>query len=332
MPRRLTTWILACGLLLFGATACSSGDSGADEDGQPTVQVERVWALGSAESADFGVIEAIEVDEDGTVYIADRGFHQVIKVSPDGQILKRVGQRGAGPGEFAVGPRFLRVSNASVFVLEGEVGSDRMHEFDKDLNWIATHSLNPEVRPTNGLAISGGGHPVVVRSGLLGAHFVELRDGQEVELQPIHPPRKGPWSSIFFDVAPSGALVVQYRFLNRTEVHAGSASSVHRLAGLPAQADSAEVGAGMRQSPVTAGLSAYPTNLLVSHMSSGGEQVWMLGAHKARMPHRTAFRFDLATGDTQELVLPVERANALGANSRRLCADDRQTRLVCFAL
>jgi hypothetical protein len=56
----------------------------------------------SGHALPFGLIQAISVDESGRVYIADTQFgaQEVLVIAPDGQLLRRIGGRGSGPGQF----------------------------------------------------------------------------------------------------------------------------------------------------------------------------------------------------------------------------------------
>lgn len=51
----------------------------------------------------LGVLQrpcGIAVASDGRLFVADVGAHQIVVLSPSGQELRRLGQRGVGPGEF----------------------------------------------------------------------------------------------------------------------------------------------------------------------------------------------------------------------------------------
>lgn len=89
----------------------------------------------------------IYVDVDGNVWVADGqgrdGIgHQVIKFSPDGKVLMRLGKAGvagAAPGEFNQPNAVIVAANGDIFVAEGHnvgTGSARIQKFTKDGTFI----------------------------------------------------------------------------------------------------------------------------------------------------------------------------------------------------
>lgn len=99
-----------------------------------TVEIEEVLTLGSSDAFFFSVAD-VKVAPDGSIYVADKLGFAVSKYDAKGNLLRRVGRRGQGPGEFAGGPVHLALLNGDVLV------SDLMtyqttHRFDADLNYI----------------------------------------------------------------------------------------------------------------------------------------------------------------------------------------------------
>ncbi len=76
------------------------------------------WRIGGDdedEDAFFGVIETIDIDRDGNVYLLDGQLHQVMIYSPDGEFIRTIGREGEGPGEF-------RQPGDMVIMPDGKVG------------------------------------------------------------------------------------------------------------------------------------------------------------------------------------------------------------------
>ena len=65
------------------------------------VRLDELWRAGG-EDADhfFGQISGMLVDRDGRVYVADSQAQEISVFSPDGELLRRLGHEGEGPGEF----------------------------------------------------------------------------------------------------------------------------------------------------------------------------------------------------------------------------------------
>jgi len=103
----------------------------------------------------FVTPHGFHVDSDGNVWATDfaendagtKG-HQVIKFSPEGEVLMRLGEAGvagSGPGQFNQPNDVITAPNGDIFVSEGHRGqsadpppdaSGRISKFDKDGNFI----------------------------------------------------------------------------------------------------------------------------------------------------------------------------------------------------
>ncbi len=80
----------------------------------------------------------LAVDAQGNVYVIDLGQTQVLKISPSGKVLMRIGSPGNGPGQFA-GPVAVAVdSHGTVYV--GDSGTDigRIEKFSSTGTYIGT--------------------------------------------------------------------------------------------------------------------------------------------------------------------------------------------------
>ena len=96
----------------------------------------------------FILPHGLHVDRDGNVWVTDglgrdgKG-HQVIKFSPDGQVLLRLGKAGLagdGPGEFNAPSAVVTAPNGDIFVADGHGGNTnaRIVKFTKDGRFIKT--------------------------------------------------------------------------------------------------------------------------------------------------------------------------------------------------
>jgi hypothetical protein len=106
-----------CALIACSLLGCSAADadreSTADpgtvvvavpEDGPVQLSAERVATLGSvtgaADSIAFGRVRALELAPNGTVYVLDSQQALLFVFSAGGEMIRRIGGRGEGPGEF----------------------------------------------------------------------------------------------------------------------------------------------------------------------------------------------------------------------------------------
>lgn len=94
--------------LALALAACSPADSGSspeqsDLDALPYLTLEEVTRIGSVDDPDYGFsrIGGVDVDRDGNVWVFEAQARELRAYSPTGELLRRVGQRGDGPGEFS---------------------------------------------------------------------------------------------------------------------------------------------------------------------------------------------------------------------------------------
>lgn len=97
-------------VLLVAMSGCSeaSGSDGANADAAPLLTLEEVQRIGSVDDPDLGfaAISSVEVDRDGNLYVFEMQQSHLRVYSPDGRLVRTIGRRGEGPGEFRSSPRF----------------------------------------------------------------------------------------------------------------------------------------------------------------------------------------------------------------------------------
>jgi hypothetical protein len=67
------------------------------------VEVTRIGAVGGMgpeRPDEFGKVTGVVAGKDGTIYVADGLAHEIRAFSPEGEVIRRMGREGAGPGEF----------------------------------------------------------------------------------------------------------------------------------------------------------------------------------------------------------------------------------------
>lgn len=163
------------GLSIWVAERCGA-NSCADSDVDPVLRFDLDGNLMTSFGA--GMIywpHGMHVDREGNVWVADavgygpepegRG-HEIIKFSPEGEVLMRLGEIG-NPGESET--QFLRPSDllvapdGSLFVVDGHHadGNNRVVKFDAEgnylLEWGGTGTANGEFRDPHALAMDSQG-------------------------------------------------------------------------------------------------------------------------------------------------------------------------------
>lgn len=167
-PDGLSMWVAE----RCGANACAGAD-----DVDPILRFDLDGKLLTSFGA--GMIywpHGIHVDFEGNVWVADavgyyqeepvgRG-HEIIKFSPEGEVLMRLGQKGnpgAGPDRFLRPSDMLVAPDGSIFVVDGhhEDGNNRVVKFDRDgkflMEWGETGGDDGQFRDPHALAMDSQG-------------------------------------------------------------------------------------------------------------------------------------------------------------------------------
>jgi DNA-binding beta-propeller fold protein YncE len=127
--------MLKSGLLCFliaMITLCTSIAWAASNE---ICQFERMWPI-LEQPWYFLHPQAIAVDDDGYVYIADSDNNRVRKFTADGHFVTEWGKKGTGPGEFN-SPTGI-ASARSGFVYVADSGNDRVQKFSSSGQFIQT--------------------------------------------------------------------------------------------------------------------------------------------------------------------------------------------------
>lgn len=197
--------MLALGSAVFVAGACEQRPEGVDGhvDGIQTLIADSGLRLGSTEdpAEGFTGIVAVEVDQDGNLYVVE-GFVPEIRVyDPEGVRLARIGGPGGGPGEFESPPRI------------GVVG-DTLWAWDGALNRLTLFDRSGTVRSTarfDGVTVPlPSGRAVLLpwrmrADGSFDSHMGRISFSRPGEETGVRPTDSIPVPFVRFD--PSGAVI-----------------------------------------------------------------------------------------------------------------------------
>lgn len=140
-----TIWVVdRCGQPGVGGTTCA----GANANIAPIFQFEPSGTLLKSIGAGIFVSpHKLTIDDEGFLWIADNGGHQVFKLNQDGAVLMTLGKKGkAGTGldEFDAPTEVAVAKNGDVFVGDGHtgagtaIGNARIMKFDKSGKFLKT--------------------------------------------------------------------------------------------------------------------------------------------------------------------------------------------------
>ena len=168
------TNLLVVNVCAITAVACDSAQA-SDEinvDALPEVEAVAGPRIGSVDdpSSGFSLVAGVDVDLDGNIYVLEMSVPEIRVYGPAGEILRRIGRRGQGPGEFAGAPRFGIVGDT---VWTVDLGMRRITLFDRQGRVLSTGSIDPLPVPLP----QGYGYvfPWLMRAdGLFSSHFATV--------------------------------------------------------------------------------------------------------------------------------------------------------------
>jgi hypothetical protein len=105
------------------------------ENRRPTWSSDEAWRLDTAPTLDIGSDELSRIGQairlkDGRIIVAHDGAHEILIYSPRGELLRRFGRRGRGPGEFLEISQLLIIGGDSILVWD--LNQNRISVFDTE--------------------------------------------------------------------------------------------------------------------------------------------------------------------------------------------------------
>ncbi len=185
-------------------SACDRRSVASDKvvDALPNLVAEAGMRIGDVDDPDIGFswVAGVDVDRDGHIYVLEASVPEIRVYSPDGALLRRIGRRGAGPGEFEGVPRFGVVGDTVWAVADGP---DRITLFDRDGTVLSARRTESVVVPLPG----GYGHvlPWMMRpDGKFTSHFARVSGRRNNPPTGVEPTDSIPVPFVLFD--PTGAV------------------------------------------------------------------------------------------------------------------------------
>ena len=137
------------------------------KDGQ-TLQVlgvnefdeEEDWLLSGTEEGEFDAPQAVTLDPQGNIFVADTGNHRIQKFSPQGEFLLAFGEYGKASGELYLPNRVVVDETGDIFVSE-ENGS-RIQKFSGEGNFLFQINFPSSAGSIKTFCLDTNGHIVVL--------------------------------------------------------------------------------------------------------------------------------------------------------------------------
>jgi D-alanyl-D-alanine carboxypeptidase len=141
----------------------------APANGEWDFALNEVWRLDRMGHLPLRMVGDVHVDDDGSLYLLDRGSAQIVVLDADGNLLRTFGGRGDGPQfEYPVDMFF---TPNFVHVLDMVGSGDRFKTYDKSGNYIETSDVERGVSP---------------RWFIDDDTYVAVRSGPDILDQPTH--------------------------------------------------------------------------------------------------------------------------------------------------
>ena len=202
--RPVRRWLAAVSGVAFASSGCQDTASGGlDLDAVPALTLVEQTRIGSVDDPDVGFsrVYSADVDADGRLYVFEGADMQIRVYDTDGGIVRRIGGRGAGPGEFEGPPRWGVVGDT---IWAYDFGTRRMTLFGTDGTLVSAVRNDGLSIPLPGCL--GYVMPWSMRSdGLFTGEFMAIACGRETQSTGVEEGDSIPVPRVVFDA--SGAIV-----------------------------------------------------------------------------------------------------------------------------
>lgn len=164
-PRRLS----AASFLFFTvSSAHGSQTPGARAvDLEFAAVTEELYTVGTFSGQDwetFGRVTDVDFDASGNLYILDEGNYRVVVLDRDGTLVRMIGSRGEGPGEFSAPTRAAILADGRLVVYDG--GSLALKVFDPAGRFVRSTTVNPLQRMPGEPLLPLGADRLVTTGGM----------------------------------------------------------------------------------------------------------------------------------------------------------------------
>jgi hypothetical protein len=178
------------------------------------ILLEEVLSIGSLEDDVLFQWVGVISDSDSYIYITDNLDYSLKKFDDQGNLIKKTGRRGQGPGEF-LAPRYLGISNEFLYVTDQF--KSEIQVFDKNLNY--SRSL-PISMPVSDLKVLSDDEIAVTTISMskTGRIFIFNSKGK-IKRELLYSDKKSPlmMDNVNFDFDSQSNLYVVYNYQDKIE-------------------------------------------------------------------------------------------------------------------
>lgn len=236
------------------------------------IQLEEVLSIGKLDDDALFQWVGVVTDSDNFIYVTDAMDFSIKKFDERGNLLKKTGRKGQGPGEFTA-IRYLGISDKLLYVTEQY--RPEIQIFDKDLNYkrgviIPFPIADLEVLSDDEIAISTIIKDQAPRILIFNAEGKVKRELQYSE-------EKSPlmMDMVSFDFGPKGNLYLAYNFQDKIEKFAPDGKKLWSKGLLKVKEAKKE----------KLGLFTLPTEFVYKDVAlDNSDNLFVLGGHYSKNP------------------------------------------------
>jgi len=178
------------------------------------ISLEETLSLGSLDDDLLFQWAGVVSDSQGHIYVTDSLDYTLKKFDSRGNLIKKTGRKGQGPGEF-LAPRLVDCSEKFIYVTDQNIPG--IHIFDKDLNFVRRLPL---VLPVVDFRVLSDDRIAVEIFTLEKTNAIHILDSEGKVKSELKYSQNGStlmMDSVSFDIDPQGYFYFAYAFQDRLE-------------------------------------------------------------------------------------------------------------------
>ena len=171
------------------------------------------------------------------LYVSDKKNAAVYEFDQNGKLLRTIGRKGKGPGEFVEGPTVMLAKGDTLLVVDNSPGAYNINYFNKEMKYIRKASFKTSISAmafiNNSFYVVG--YPtseIFLKIPYFTQNDVNFKNSTKINLQGEDPnPVR---NSLFISPSKTNYFILTYTFKNRIHVYKdGKFVKEFTVAGLP---------------------------------------------------------------------------------------------------
>lgn len=178
------------------------------------ILLEEVLSIGNLEDDALFQWVGVISDSDSFIYVTDNMDYSLKKFNDQGNLIKKTGRKGQGPGEF-LAPRYLGISNEFLYVTDQF--KSEIQVFDKNLNYSRSVPIS---MPVSDLKVLSDDKIAVTTISMAKTGRIFIFDSKgKIKRELQYSNKKSPlmMENVNFDFDSQGNLYLVYNYQDKIE-------------------------------------------------------------------------------------------------------------------